>query len=35
MTTRKDRAGATPWPARVVIELIKLIIVLVGGPGAS
>lgn len=31
----KNRAGATPWPARMAIEIIKLIIVLMGGPGAS
>jgi len=31
---RKD-AGAMPWPARMVIELIRLIIVVLTGSGLS
>lgn len=35
MTANEDGTGGTPWPARMVIELIKLIIVLIGGSGPN
>jgi hypothetical protein len=35
VANRNNRAGRTPWPAYMVIEILKLIIVLIGGPGAS